>query len=118
MRSRERKNKGGFLAKALWVLLVLLLAAMLFVVYSVIPGEVAESIVARSQVRQPITETPRDYGIKNFQDVSFVTDDGVKISGWWLPAVAKKNPWAPSLCRTGFLRTASRFSAARHFYRN
>lgn len=34
--------------------------------------------------RRPITRTPADLGVA-FEDVSFVTEDGVTLSGWFIP---------------------------------
>jgi uncharacterized protein len=71
--------------KWLALVMVLLLAGGLGFVYEVLPGKVAQSIVAKSQVHQPITETPKDYGLNHYEDVSFTTSDGITLSGWWIP---------------------------------
>lgn len=36
--------------------------------------------------RQPITCTPKEYGMV-YEDVSFRSKDGLLLNGWWLPAV-------------------------------
>src|SRR5690242_21328003 len=35
--------------------------------------------------RKPITRTPADLGVA-FEDVSFTTEDGITLSGWYIPA--------------------------------
>ena len=39
--------------------------------------------------RTPILKTPADYGME-YEDISFVTADGVTISGWFIPAYSNK----------------------------
>ncbi len=90
MKPINSKNKSRPILWAAWTALAALLAGGLYVVYQVLPEKVAQGIVAQAQVRKPITETPKDYGIPGYQDVSFVTSDGVTLSGWWMPLPARK----------------------------
>ena len=39
--------------------------------------------------RTPILRTPKDYGM-DFEEVSFTTQDGVTIKGWFIPAASNK----------------------------
>ena len=39
--------------------------------------------------RTPILQTPADYGL-DFEDVSFQTEDGITIKGWFIPANSDK----------------------------
>lgn len=39
--------------------------------------------------RTPIFRTPKEYGL-DFEEISFTTDDGVKIKGWFIPANSDK----------------------------
>lgn len=79
------KKSNRLVLTAVLLLLALLSAGGLYFIYAVVPQKVAQSIVAKAQVRQPLTESPKDYGVKDYEDVSFLTDDGVTLSGWWLP---------------------------------
>lgn len=41
---------------------------------------------ATHPARVPITHSPADVGMANYQDISFVTVDGVKLRGWYIPS--------------------------------
>lgn len=58
-----------------------LLLLLFFVAFYVLNREVGALTRA---VRSPITGTPGDMGLA-YQDVSFTTEDGLKISGWYIP---------------------------------
>lgn len=47
---------------------------------------VARGLVSIDGERAPILETPRDYGLE-FEDVTFATEDSVKLAAWFIPAV-------------------------------
>lgn len=83
-----KKKKTPWL-KITCAVFLLLVAGGLYFLYRVLPEKVAQGIVSKAQVRQPLTETPADYGIKAYQDVIFPTSDGVTLSGWWLPVKGK-----------------------------
>jgi fermentation-respiration switch protein FrsA (DUF1100 family) len=53
---------------------------------------VASALLARSRAlalvhpeRRPVLTTPDDFGISNWEDVSFVTPDGLRLMGWFIP---------------------------------
>jgi alpha-beta hydrolase superfamily lysophospholipase len=85
MNPKTEKKKNYVLLKTALGLLIALIVSGLYVLYNILPQKVAEGIVAKAQVRQPLTETPKDYGVIGYQDVSFTEPNGVTISGWWLP---------------------------------
>jgi len=87
--SPTKAGKKGTLLKILLGILAALLAGGVFFVYEILPQKVAQGLVARSQVREPLTESPKDYGIPGYQDVTFTDSDGVTLSGWWLPVKGK-----------------------------
>lgn len=86
--NNSKKTNIPWLKIAL-ALLILLVAGGTYVIYNVLPEKVAQGIVAKAQVRCPLTESPKDYGITVYQDVSFTTSDGVSLVGWWLPVKGK-----------------------------
>ncbi len=83
----EKRSKPVF--KIVLALLVVLLAVGALVVYLILPQKIAQGLVEKSQARLPLTESPKDYGIPNYQDVTFTTSDGVTLAGWWLPVKGK-----------------------------
>ncbi len=103
MNPTNKKKSRPILWAAIAVVAVLW-AGGLYVIYQVLPEKVAEGIVAQAQVRKPTTETPKDYGITGYQDVSFLTSDGVTLSGWWLPQKAPKKPLGTILLSHGVFR--------------
>ncbi len=70
-----------------WLLSVmfLLLAGSLVFVYLVLPGKVAATIADKARLHQSLTTDPSQDGFA-FENVSYPTDDGVTLSGWWMPA--------------------------------
>lgn len=46
---------------------------------------IARSYVSIDGERAPILETPKDYGL-DFEDVTFPTEDGLKLAAWFIPA--------------------------------
>ena len=69
--------------------LALIVFGGVFYIYGVLPGKIAESILAKAKVRKPITQTPADYGMPNYESVTFKTSDGIALAGWWIPADKK-----------------------------
>ncbi len=104
MNQNGLKKKNHIILKILSAVLVVLLGAGLYFIYNVLPEKVAEGIMAKAQVRQPLTETPKDYGITNYQDITFTTSDGVTLSGWWLPVQASKKPLGTILLTHGVFK--------------
>ena len=87
----EPKNqKMSLFLKLFFVFIFLVLAVGTVFVYYVVPDKVAQSIAVMTKIHKPLTQNPKDYGLENFKDISFTTDDGVVISGWWVPVPAKK----------------------------
>ena len=78
------KRKTSNILLASLGLLILLAGAGVGFIYGILPGKVADSLFAKSQVRAPLTQSPKDYGLA-YRNVSFPTSDGVTLSGWWLP---------------------------------
>lgn len=104
MNQNGTKKKSRLILKIFSAALVVLLASGLYVIYNVLPEKVAEGIVTKAQVRQPLTETPADYGIKGYKDVSFTTSDGVTLSGWWLPGKSSTKPMGTFLLTHGVFK--------------
>jgi alpha-beta hydrolase superfamily lysophospholipase len=82
------RSAGSPVLRWTGLILLVLLAVFLVFIYGFFPPMVAKSIVARSHIRQAITLTPKDDGFQ-YQDVSFKTDDGILLKGWWMPPVKK-----------------------------
>jgi alpha-beta hydrolase superfamily lysophospholipase len=61
----------------------------LFFIYEVLPGKVAQSIMEKAKVRKPITQTPADFGMPNYESVTFKTSEGIPLAGWWIPVDKK-----------------------------
>jgi uncharacterized protein len=80
----EKNKNGGWILKALSVLLAAAVAGGFYFIYSILPEKVAQGIDAKAQVRQPLTRTPKDDGFA-YKDVGFTAADGVTLSGWWMP---------------------------------
>lgn len=99
------KRNGGNAKIWIWtaILAVLLLAAGLFVIYGFLPGQVAQGIVSKASVHKPLDKTPRDDGY-GYKDVSFVTDDGVTLAGWWMAPPAHKKVLGTVLLSHGFTK--------------
>ena len=104
MASTGNKKLGRFISITLLVILTVAVAGGLYFIYAVVPQKVAQSIVAKGQVRQPLTESPKDYGVKDYEDVSFVTSDGVTLSGWWLPVKRPLKPLGTVLLTHGVFK--------------
>src|SRR5258708_34730567 len=85
------------------MLSLLLTAGFLYFVYLYLPQKVAESIVEKSKIHKPLTTTPRAAEFA-YQDVSFKTQDGVSISGWWLPPDRNKKPLGTILMSHGIFK--------------
>ena len=100
----ETRKLGRFIFIAVLAVLALAAAGGLYFIYAVVPPKVAQSIVAKGQVRQPLTESPKDYGVKDYRDVSFVTDDGVTLAGWWLPVKRPAKPIGTVLLTHGVFK--------------
>lgn len=64
--------------------IVILLLTLVYVVFPIWFSSVVTNARTRSIDRE-LTQTPADFGAQ-YTDVEFVTADGVKISGWLLPA--------------------------------
>jgi alpha-beta hydrolase superfamily lysophospholipase len=69
--------------------LALMVLGGIFYIYGVLPGKIAQSIVAKVKVRKPITQTPADYGMPDYESVTFKTPDGIPLAAWWIPADKK-----------------------------
>jgi fermentation-respiration switch protein FrsA (DUF1100 family) len=90
-----------------WAVLaaVILLAGGLVFIYEILPGKVAQALFARSQVRKPLTETPKEFNLDNYyEDVTFNTADGVTLSGWWIPTPKLKKPLGTILLSHGVFK--------------
>lgn len=61
------------------------LAGFFYFVYGILPEKVGHSLVARSQLRQALNQTPKDDGFR-YQDMDFTASDGVSLKGWWMPS--------------------------------
>ncbi len=81
-----------------------LLAVGLIFIYEILPAKVAQSIAAKSQIHKPLTETPKDYGLNQYKDVTFTTSDGITISGWWIPLTSSKKPLGTVLLSHGVFK--------------
>lgn len=90
MNQANLKKKSHLLFWIALAVVAILAASGLYFIYYVLPEKVAEGIVAKAQVRCPLTETPKDYDIPGYQNVSFTTSNGVTLSGWWIPIKAPK----------------------------
>lgn len=72
-----------------WSLILLLVATLLyggFVGY--VSWKSAESLVHPD--RPTFSYVPTDYGLA-YESVNFTTSDGLRLSGWWMPAVTAPN---------------------------
>ncbi|HVM31728.1 MAG TPA: alpha/beta fold hydrolase [bacterium] len=92
----KNKNKKSPAKKVPWGkisagVLGLVLAGFLVFVYGILPAKVAQGLVARSQVKKPLTLTPQTDGFK-YQDAAFTASDGVRLKGWWLPSAKAGKP--------------------------
>lgn len=99
--NQMNEKKKNLLFKVFLGAVAALLATGLYFIYGYLPEKVAEGITAKAQVRCPLTESPKDYGITGYQDVSFVTSDGVTLSGWWLPVKGSQKPMGTVLLTHG-----------------
>lgn len=102
--NRTGKNRKSFL----WLigvsaLVAVLLACGLYFIYGILPGKVAQTIMAKAMVHKPLAKTPKDDGY-NYKDVSFTADGGVTLSGWWMPPVGKKKPVGTVILSHGFTK--------------
>ncbi len=100
------KKNHSPLSTLKWVILLMLalLAGGLGFIYEILPGKVARSIAAKSLVRKALTETPKDYGLDHYEDVSFTTSDGITLSGWWIPVPASQKPLGTVLLSHGVFK--------------
>ncbi len=53
--------------------------------YLVVPHQVARGIVEAGKRPKPVTDLPSGRSMP-YNDVGFVTSDGVTLNGWWIPA--------------------------------
>lgn len=65
-------------------IVLIVVAVVLFLVY-LIGGAGVIAYVATHPPRRPITQTPQEFGA-TYEDVEFPSRDGVKLSGWFVPA--------------------------------
>jgi len=74
-----------------WVLsfLILFLAGGLYFIYGYLPEKIAASIFDRSKTRQPLKWNPQEDAF-HYEDVTFKTNEGIALSGWWMPSKTKK----------------------------
>jgi alpha-beta hydrolase superfamily lysophospholipase len=100
---KKAKPSQNSLPRILTVLCLFSAAAFLYFAYGYLPEKVAGSIVARSRIRQPLTTTPRAAGFA-YRDVSFKTQDGISISGWWLPPAKGQVPRGTVLMSHGIFK--------------
>jgi uncharacterized protein len=103
MNRTGKETKKSWLWKAVGGVLALALAGGLTFIYVVLPEKVAQSIVAKAQIRKPLVQNPETYSLVS-QDVSFVTEDGITLSGWWLPAPSGKKPTGTALLSHGVFK--------------
>ncbi|MFT3932568.1 MAG: alpha/beta hydrolase [Chitinophagaceae bacterium] len=73
--------------------------------YAKVQGLVA---VVRRDFRSILHKTPNDYNMKNWEDIYFQAEDGVPLSGWYIPAKGGESDkliiynHALPMCRAGF----------------
>ncbi len=111
-RLSKEKKKLGWRGWLLSVALVLL-AVCLSYIYAVLPGKVATSIAEKAKSRLALTTDPSKDGFA-FENVSFPADDGVTISGWWIPAKGK-NPRGTILLSHGVFKNREQVLARAEF---
>jgi pimeloyl-ACP methyl ester carboxylesterase len=87
--SQLHKGKYQWLKWLLGILCLLALLGGTVFIYILFPPVVAETIVKASDHRQPLTETPKKFGL-NYEDVLIPCSEGVTLSGWWLPSPLSK----------------------------
>ena len=81
------KNKNRKLSSSRgWIkitggVLFLALAGFLSFIYFYLPGKVGQGLVARGQVKKPLTQTPQADGFR-YEPAAFVSSDGVSLKGW------------------------------------
>jgi len=63
---------------------VLLIIAAVLTGLVLVTGLIFSGLIIHSR-RQPIVKTPADYGMA-YEDVEFTSTDGVRLSGWFIPA--------------------------------
>ena len=100
-------KKNPLKIRWLWVVLAAFLALTaggLFFIYGILPGKVAQSILAKAQVRKPITQTPADYGMAHYEAVTFKTPEGIPLVGWWIPVEKKTETLATVLLTHGIFK--------------
>jgi fermentation-respiration switch protein FrsA (DUF1100 family) len=72
-----------------WILLLLIPLALVFFL-AVMPWLVA-TVTTTNRFHFPDSndrKTPRDFGM-SYQEVEFVSTDGIRLKGWWIPADAQ-----------------------------
>jgi fermentation-respiration switch protein FrsA (DUF1100 family) len=72
-----------------WILLLLIPLALVFFL-AVMPWLVA-TVTTTNRFHFPDSndrKTPRDFGM-SYQEVEFVSTDGIRLKGWWMPADAQ-----------------------------
>jgi pimeloyl-ACP methyl ester carboxylesterase len=100
---KRTKTSKNPIPRTLAVLCVFSAAAFLCFVYLYLPGKVAGTIAAGSKAHKPLTKTPRTDGFA-YRDVSFKTQDGISISGWWLPPAKGQGPRGTILMSHGIFK--------------
>ncbi len=78
MENKSNKSRRP-IRRFLWASLALIL--LIVIAIFGISGYAAYSMTVTT--RQPITQTPAQYGIK-YSDISFSSTDGLALRGWWL----------------------------------
>ena len=114
---KNASKKNNLVLKIALALVVLLLGAGLYFIYAVLPAKVAQGIFLKSQTRLALTETPKDYGVKNYQDVTFMTSEGITLSGWWLPLEKHEKPSGTILLTHGVFKNRQQVLPRALFFR-
>ena len=74
----NKKRIRNLLLFTIFTFAILMSAGILFLAYQSAYGIVHPERLA-------LNETPDDYGISSWRDVSFTTDDGLRLDGWLFP---------------------------------
>lgn len=103
MNQTEKPKAADLFLRIILGIFGLLLVGGFYFTYVALPQKVAQGIMEKGKTRKPLTQSPKDYGLP-YQDVSFITADGVSLSGWWLPAPSGKKPLGTILLSHGVFK--------------
>lgn len=104
--AKKNRTSKIWLGLALGLPVLVVLGGAYFI-YDVLPGNIAQSIVEKAKVHKPITQTPADFGLADFEPVTFKTPDGISLAAWWIPAdkkIKKKDVLATVLLTHGLFK--------------